>query len=348
MNSDNSNIPSFNITKFFEDLEHVIRQDPGKRGISKLICPEIKDDLFLTCSHLIQEKTRTVGVISGFFCAEKAAETDGPLGTVAIVRALLHLGKTVFVITDDLCHPVYEAALKFEALTDKCQTLALPTFKQYLSSGENAASDKALLNEEEFEQNSRNLAKNLLEKYKFDHLLAIERASRAADGRCYTMKAKDVSQFCSVVIDTLFEDAIASKHVVTSCIGDGGNELGMGKVGALIAKYIENGGRIGSKAKANYVIPCGVSNWGGLAIAAGLLALFTLSPTFSPSSLHQITDQFLPTAKEEFGILKAIVEAGSIDGIKGTAILSVDGFPYQDSHENILLTIRDLIKKVVM
>lgn len=120
-NNNNNNKTSLNITKFFEDLENVIRQDPGKRGISNLVCPEIKDDLFLTCSHLIQDKTRTVGVISGFFCAEKAAETDGPLGTVAIVRALLHLNKTVFVITDDICHPVYEAALKFESLTDKCQ-----------------------------------------------------------------------------------------------------------------------------------------------------------------------------------------------------------------------------------
>jgi hypothetical protein len=54
-------------------------------------------------------------------------------------------------------------------------------------------------------------------------------------------------------------------------IGDGGNELGMGKVLDEIIKNpkIADGDKIGCAVAADFLIAASVSNWGGYALAAG-------------------------------------------------------------------------------
>eukprot|EP00952_Eustigmatos_sp_NYUAD-ZCMA_P005446 23797-Eustigmatos_ZCMA.PRE.1 len=54
-------------------------------------------------------------------------------------------------------------------------------------------------------------------------------------------------------------------------IGDGGNELGMGKVIDLIYEScIPDAERIGCVVPTNYLIVASVSNWGGYALAAAI------------------------------------------------------------------------------
>lgn len=59
----------------------------------------------------------------------------------------------------------------------------------------------------------------------------------------------------------------------SSGIGDGGNELGMGKVHDKIKQNIPNGETIASKESADFIITCGVSNWGGYGLCFALFAL---------------------------------------------------------------------------
>ena len=56
-------------------------------------------------------------------------------------------------------------------------------------------------------------------------------------------------------------------------IGDGGNELRMGRVQEKVQQFITNGPEIACTVPADYTITAGVSNWGGWAIAAGLYVL---------------------------------------------------------------------------
>jgi hypothetical protein len=54
-------------------------------------------------------------------------------------------------------------------------------------------------------------------------------------------------------------------------IGDGGNELGMGKLSKhLIAEHVPIGERIACTVSADFLILAGVSNWGAVALAAAL------------------------------------------------------------------------------
>ena len=53
-------------------------------------------------------------------------------------------------------------------------------------------------------------------------------------------------------------------------IGDGGNELGMGKVKDIIHRDIPNGPTIACAITSGYLLTAGVSNWGGYALATAL------------------------------------------------------------------------------
>lgn len=67
--------------------------------------------------------------------------------------------------------------------------------------------------------------------------------------------------------------ALSSGEITTIGIGDGGNELGMGKVHDKIVESVPFGESIASSISCDYLITCGVSNWGGFAIASGLQVL---------------------------------------------------------------------------
>ena len=58
--------------------------------------------------------------------------------------------------------------------------------------------------------------------------------------------------------------------ITTIGIGDGGNELGMGKVFDKVVSHVPYGKDIASSVSCDYLITCGVSNWGGFGLAAGI------------------------------------------------------------------------------
>ena len=63
---------------------------------------------------------------------------------------------------------------------------------------------------------------------------------------------------------------LAGDQITTVGIGDGGNELGMGKVRSQIVQHVPKGETTGSVISCDYLITCGVSNWGGFAVSAAL------------------------------------------------------------------------------
>ena len=65
---------------------------------------------------------------------------------------------------------------------------------------------------------------------------------------------------------------LAKKHpeIVTIGIGDGGNEIGMGKVFERVAANVQYGSEIACTIASDYLISAGVSNWGGYALAKAI------------------------------------------------------------------------------
>ena len=67
--------------------------------------------------------------------------------------------------------------------------------------------------------------------------------------------------------------AYKSEKIATIGIGDGGNEIGMGKVHQQVIEHILNGQNIASTVATDHLVTAGVSNWGGSALVAALRVL---------------------------------------------------------------------------
>jgi hypothetical protein len=166
----------------------------------------------------------------------------------------------------------------------------------------------------------------LLERERPSHLVAVERLGRAEDGRYYNMRGEDVSAHTEPV-DQLFLDA-AQTGIPTVGIGDGGNEIGMGRVAAAVGRHVDNGAQIASVVNTDYLIVSGVSNWGayGLVGALSLLAGRDLLPSD------------VETRDNVLGILKE----GGVDGVTLKAEPTVDGLPLE-RHYELLAQLREIV-----
>lgn len=90
----------------------------------------------------------------------------------------------------------------------------------------------------------------------YDVVIATERSGRGFDGKYYTMKGRDISDGIDP-IDDLFSEASNNPAVVTIGVGDGGNELGMGKIAKRVKKNIDLGDVIACAVEADLVLASG-------------------------------------------------------------------------------------------
>ena len=155
------------------------------------------------------------------------------------------------------------------------------------------------------------------------HAVAIERCGLSPDGRPRNMRGVDVSPWTAPL-----DDLYTADGWVRVGVGDGGNEIGMGKLPAgLIARTVPNGERIGCITGCDHLIVAGVSNWGAYGLMA---ALAMLHAPWSP-----MLARFL-TAERDLALTKAIVEkAGAVDGVTARNEPTVDGFA-ADVHAGVI------------
>ena len=64
---------------------------------------------------------------------------------------------------------------------------------------------------------------------------------------------------------------------MTIGIGDGGNEIGMGKVLEKVAANVQYGSEIACTVASDYLVTAGVSNWGGFALAKAIFLCVSCS-----------------------------------------------------------------------
>ncbi len=168
---------------------------------------------------------------------------------------------------------------------------------------------------------------------RFTHLVAIERPGPTTDGTFRTMRGRDITEHHEKV-HSLYE-IDQSGDVVTIGIGDGGNEIGMGKITAeVIVSNVSNGAAVHCQTVTDYLIVAGVSNWGAYGLAAGVALLRGL-----PSGSVELfaTDADLP-------VLRVMVKYGPlVDGVTGRQEATVDGLPW-DVYAAPLLRIREILE----
>jgi hypothetical protein len=190
-----------------------VSRDDYSRGIGRFAA-HFADDLNQSAHAIAQHDVRHVGIITGFPCLMQYAiptETDGPLGALALARALLLMGKSVTVITDDCNSPVVRACRDFTAPPPAVVALKGGAAVAATEDEEEVggalggallalAEEQRLLNRVQLlsfppgtswsaaqEDRLAEVADSL------DHLIAIERTGPASDGTYRTMRCFDMS-----------------------------------------------------------------------------------------------------------------------------------------------------------
>jgi D-glutamate cyclase len=166
----------------------------------------------------------------------------------------------------------------------------------------------------------------------FTHLLAIERPGPTVDGTFRTMRMRDITAHHEMVHAEYERDRALG--AVTIGIGDGGNEIGMGKVSpGTLFKNIPNAEVVHCRVPTDHLIVCGVSNWGAYALIAGLAVLR------GDVSIRELFD-----ADMERDLLQVMVDTGPlIDGVTGQPTATVDGLTW-DAYTKPLRDIRQILE----
>jgi hypothetical protein len=287
-------------------IRDIIQEDVGGRGLrsdpNDNLITAFPRDFATACRSIAETPNPMVVVLTGFYIAAAdppCGETDGPLGALFLARALPPLGIRVGLQTDPFCRRALEAGLAACGSSVPVQTIPpashpWDTFLEVDWSG-------------------------FVEREGLTHLVAIERVGPATDGRCYSMRGRAITEFTNPA-HLIVEDLAKRPGITTIGIGDGGNEIGMGKLPRdTIARNIPNGEMIACRVPTDHLIVAGVSNWGAYALAAGVALL-----------RGQRLDPLLFDLDRERELLQVMVDEGPlVDGMTLQRITQVDGFTFE-------------------
>jgi hypothetical protein len=289
-------------------IRDLIQQDPNNRGLrsdpAENLVTACAGDFEAACASIAQTQRPVIGVVTGFYITDTeppCGETDGPPGALFLARALAPLGIEVQVATDSFSRAALDAGLAACRLPDSRHLFTVAPLGLDLDT--------------------------------LTHLIALERVGPSHhDDHCYSMRGRDVTSHTSPA-HLLFEDAAHSPSKTTIGIGDGGNEIGMGKIPReVIERNIPRGDLIACRVPADHLIVTGVSNWGSYGLAAGVRLL--RGAPHDPAL-------FDPRREEE--LLQLMVEKGPlVDGMSGQPTATVDGLPF-DRYARVLEEIGRLL-----
>ncbi|SEO65113.1 protein of unknown function [Trujillonella endophytica] len=236
---------------------------------------------------------RRIGLVTGVHIAWAplpAAETDGPVGTAVLARALTSLGGEPVVLTDDWCGPVVDACLAAAG----CGPAVVV--------GRAATEDDV---------------RTAVSALDLGALVAVERLGPNRSGRVLTMRAVDITASTAPL-----HAAFLAPGVPTGAVGDGGNEIGMGVVPPeVVAAAVAHGAEIACRTPVDHLVVAGTSNWGCYGVVA---ALARAVPDRADRLLALLTPDL------DAALLSAAVAAGGIDGVTGEPAPSVDGIAVAD------------------
>lgn len=312
--------------KLLDEFERFIHRDPARRGLcaSELDQAGQASPLRLGAGQLaaaaieLARNAERVAIVTGFFiplAQPPSAETDGPPGSLLLAHCLQRLGIEAAVITDEPCAPALRAA---------AEGVGFPADRLFV------APLRAEAWCEEFLQSE--FAHGLT------HLIAVERVGPShtpesardtflADvasehhNRCHNMRGVCIDAH-TAPLHLLFE-RLPQFHPTarTIGVGDGGNEIGMGAIPwAELRRRLagEHAGRVPCRIVCDFNIVAGTSNWGAMALAAGVCLLRDRLDVLQPWTRERLREW-----------LEHLVENGpAVDGVTGRREATVDGLPF--------------------
>lgn len=233
---------------FFDLAIEDIVLSHSKRGMDVLKDYIPTNFIEIVSERIMHLSRKNVFIATGFF-VEGFAETDGPVGTYFLTKAIQKLGFKPIIVTDEYCRGFFEGIANIDIIYVSFNE---PNFETYFN--------------------------GLLEMYKPVSLISVERCGRNKKGAYCNMRGVNISEH-TAPIDELFDKALL-KDIYTVGIGDGGNEIGMGNLHDIIERKLDISA---ATTKVNDLIVSTVSNWGAYALIAYLQMKSGLSmlPNFS-------------------------------------------------------------------
>ena len=219
-----------------ETIKNIIT-DNDKRGISMLL-PHVSDTVCEDAANIILNNPNMAIILTGFYILSAgAAETDGPIGAIAIGNALKKIGYQVTYITDEFSQPPIKKVLSAD---DNLEIFPMQNHEQSAITADKMISD---------------LNPSLI--------ISIERCGPTVDGDYLNSRGKKIEEFNSKT------EYLLNNNIPSIGIGDGGNEIGMGNLKHIIKNSTElsNPPCI---TTTDLLIPASTSNWGGYGLVAGL------------------------------------------------------------------------------
>lgn len=276
-----------------EKIEDIVLRH-GKRGMD-ILRKYLPGDYCSEAAEMILKWDRgTVFLTTGFYVAGYA-ETDGPAGTVFLATALKKLGFRPVIVTDSFCQGFFE--LK------GIDVLYMPV------------------------DYSEKWCKEQLEKFKPAGLISIERCGRNIHDDYQNMRGVSICEFTAET-DHLFE--LSEGKIPSIGVGDGGNEIGMGNLSAVISRELN---LVPCKIKVDRLVIATVSNWGAYGIIAALACLTAQGELF-------------PAFESIEEYISQTVKIGSVDGVTKEKTVSVDGFG-MDIEKEIVEALRDTVRNQI-
>ena len=240
-------------------------------------------------SALLERADEPIALFTGFVVPGKfpEGENDGPLGAVALARALRRAGARPELLVDP---PLVDTVRWLVAEIDADTPVAAIT-PETLAASEQVGT-----------------------------AIAVEKPGMNEMGIMHTYDGERIVGG-SPSIDETFRE-LNQREALTIGIADRGNEVGFGGLRDLVCERIPAarvcscgcGGRIAAATPAKLLLPAAVSNWGAYGVAAGL-ALLTGTPDLALKP------------EEEERMLKVAAVRGCRDGVRRRGLYGVDGFP---------------------
>jgi len=255
------------------------------RGM-KSVQPCLVPGYCMRAAQILRKCQGHVLIGTGFPVVE-TFETDGPVGTIALYNALEKLGATPVIVCG---RPLSEA-------------LASNYRVHEIRVGDHDHREQEAI--------------EALDKYTPQAIVSIERPGQAADGSYYNMRGENISARTAC-----FDTFMNLSECPTIAIGDGGNEIGMGKVG----EALEDLKIVPAVTGCDELIIADVSNWGAYAIIS------LLSVWHGNDLLKEIDPD---------GILQYISQLGSVDGVTRINQLTEDGLPVSEG-KSVLRELREV------
>ena len=268
-------IRSTNQLAYLPSVEQIILKHSA-RGMDTLAL-HLSEDYCAQAAQAAWASRDHVLITTGFYIASAGSlETDGPPGAFFLARGLASCGTSVGFVAED------ETLALLRHLTEDLwpATQTPPQFFRFPIMGP---------------EESQDCASDLCVSWLPTLAVAVERCGRNKEGQYLNRRGMDISEHTARV-DELFE----VEGMTTIGIGDGGNEVGMGKVYDAIIN--ELGATSACAVATDHLIVSTVSNWGAYGLLACLSAI--------------AGRDLLPTDREAVAAIELLAELGAVNALR--------------------------------